>query len=314
MQKLIGLILVLSCVFGGFVLAKGNLAALWQPAEMLIIVGAALGALFIGNSMEVLKETWKQLKTVVANRAEDKSVYRELICLLYSLLEEMRLKGLKGLDEHVEDPYSSPLFSQFPAVLSQSTLVHFMADNLRMLSMGKMTAHELEALMEQEIMAMENDLLKPSKALHGIADAMPGFGILAAVGGIIITMQHLDGPLSSVGVHVAAALVGTFIGIFGCYCLFEPASTAMAEWVGRRISTLECIKAALVAHVSGKSPLLAVDAGRKALELDVKPSFSTMESWVEASGMEGGPAEEDSMRAAAGAENVAPMRRRRSDV
>lgn len=122
--------------------------------------------------------------------------------------------------------------------------------------------------------------MKPAKALHRTGEAMPGFGILAAVGGIIITMQYLDGPLGDIGVHVAAALVGTFIGIFFCYCVLEPASSALAEANHRQISLLEGVKAMLVANLEGKSPLLAIDAGRRILELDIKPSFADMESWL----------------------------------
>lgn len=311
MQKLIGLGLVVICVFGGFVMANGRLIALWQPAEMLIILGAGLGALFIGNSAAVLKETWRQLKGVMRSRKGDNELYPALLKLMHQLLEEARAKGLKALDEHVEAPFESPLFAQYPAVLAQPLLVHFIADNLRMLGMGRISAHEFEGLLEQEIGAIEDDLLKPSRAMHRVADAMPGFGILAAVGGIIITMQHLDGPLSSIGVHVAAALVGTFIGIFCCYCLFEPASSAMAEQVGRRISMLECVKAILAAHVGGKTPLLAVDAGRKTLEIDAKPSFATMESWVVGSDDASVEDVEPSLDTAA-MDNVAAMPRRRS--
>lgn len=314
MQKLFGLGLVVICVFGGFVMAKGRLIALWQPAEMLIILGAGLGALFIGNSRAVLSETGRQLKAMIRARKDERELYPELLRLMYQLLELARSKGLKALDEHVEAPFESPLFTQYPAVMAQPLLVSFIVDNLRMLGMGRMTVHEFEGLLEQEIAAIEEDLLKPSRAMHRVADAMPGFGILAAVGGVIITMQHLDGPLVSIGVHVAAALVGTFIGIFCCYCLFEPASSALAEQVGRRISQLDCVKAILAAHVSGKTPLLAVDAGRKTLEIDAKPSFATLESWVGAlvpAADAGGTMAEE----AAGAvpmDNVAPMPRRRS--
>jgi chemotaxis protein MotA len=309
MQKLIGLGLVLICVFGGFVMASGRLIALWQPAEMVIILGAGLGALFLGNSAEVLKETWRQLKEMMRSRKNEQQLYPELLKLMHRLLEEARLKGLKSLDEHIEAPFESPLFGQYPQVLAQPMLVNFIADNLRMLGMGRISAHEFDALLEQEIAAIEDDLLKPSRSMHRVADAMPGFGILAAVGGIIITMQHLDGPLSSIGVHVAAALVGTFIGIFCCYCLFEPASSAMAEQVSRRVSMLECVKAILVAQVGGKTPLLAVDAGRKVLEMDAKPSFATMEAWV------AGATPEDEAAPApnpAAADNVAAMPRRRN--
>ncbi|MBL1378839.1 flagellar motor stator protein MotA [Zobellella iuensis] len=280
MQKLVGILVVFICVFGGFVMANGQLMALWQPAEIVIIVGAGLGALIMGNSMAVLKGIWLQLKAVSKGNKEDAELYRQLLPLLHQLLEETRAKGLKALDGHVESPKDSPLFGRHPLVAGNPVLLGFIIDNLRMLGMGKLNAHELEGLLEQEIEALEESMLKPSQALAKTADAMPGFGILAAVMGIIITMQHLDGPLTYIGLHVAAALVGTFLGIFACYCLLSPMSNAMEQWVGRRITALECVRAVLVSHVGGKSPLLAVDAGRKLIEQDIKPSFIEMESWV----------------------------------
>lgn len=280
MQKLVGIAVILVCVFGGFIMANGKLAALWQPAEIVIILGAGLGALILGNSTAVLKGIWQQLKAIGGGQKNDGELYRQLLPLLHQLLQETRLKGLKALDGHVESPGASPLFGRYPLVAGHPELLGFIIDNLRMLGMGKLSAHELEALLEQEIDALEESMLKPSQALAKTADAMPGFGILAAVMGIIITMQHLDGPLTYIGVHVAAALVGTFLGIFACYCLLSPASNAMEQWVSRRITALECVKAVLVSHVGGKSPLLAVDAGRKLIEQDIKPGFIDMESWV----------------------------------
>lgn len=317
MQKIIGLGLVAVCVLGGFVLARGKLIALWQPAEMIIILGAGLGALIIGNSAEVLKETWRQLKAIMGSRKGEAELYPELLKMMYEILERIRLKGLKSLDIDIESPDESELFERYPQVRQQPLLMSFITDNLRMLGMGRISAHEFEAMLEQEIGAMESDLLKPSRAMHRIGDAMPGFGILAAVGGIIITMQHLDGPLASIGVHVAAALVGTFIGIFCCYCLLEPIGSAMSEWVGRRITQLECVRAVLVAHASGKIPLLAVDAGRKVLEIDIKPSFASMEAWLNESldNEEQDAGEVAAAQAATGTDNVASIqRRRRSDV
>lgn len=279
MQKLLGIALVSLAVFGGFTMANGKLVALWQPAEMIIIIGAALGSMVIGNSWVVLRECLKQLKGILGRRKQA-LLCQQLLLLMYKLLDEMRINGLKVLDEHVEAPFASPWFNQYPYVLKEPLLVNFIADNLRMLAMGKVSSHELEGLLEQEILALEEDMMKPSHAVHRTGEAMPGFGILAAVGGIIITMQHIDGPLAGIGVHVAAALVGTFIGIFGCYCVFEPIAAAFAELVSRKVSTLDCVKAILTAYLAGKSPLLSVDAGRRQLEIDVKPSFATVEKWL----------------------------------
>ena len=281
MQKLIGIALVVLCVFGGFALANGRLLALWQPAEFVIIIGAVVGSMALGNTRKVLAEMWRQVKEVLKPQQRDDQVtYQELLTLMNRLLEEVRSKGLKGLDEHIETPLQSSIFLSYPAVLGNPLLLSFITDNFRMLSMGRTNPHELETLLEQEIMALEDDMLKASRSLHHTAEACPGFGILAAVMGIIITMQHIDGPLTGIGVHVAAALVGTFIGIFLCYCLFGPMASAMEQLVNRRISMLECVKSILVAHVRGKMPLLAVDAGRKVIEQDLKPSFIEMENWI----------------------------------
>ncbi len=280
MQILIGIGMVLVCVFGGFMMASGKLIALWQPSEMIIILGAGMGSLVIGNPKEVLLEMKDQLKAIIGKHPDEGEVYRELLTLMHHLLDEVRMKGLKALDEHIEAPSQSSVFLCYPLVEENPLLLTFITDNFRLMSMGKIAPHELDTLLEQEIAVMQEDMLKPAHALHRTGEAFPGFGILAAVMGIIITMQKLDGPLSGIGVHVAAALVGTFVGIFMCYCLLEPASSAMEGLVRRRTAMLECVRAILHAHVRGKSPLLAVDAGRKTMEPNIKPRFVDMEEWV----------------------------------
>lgn len=280
MLKQIGIGVIFICVLGGFMMAGGKVIALWQPSEMIIIIGAAVGSMCLGNSKDVLHEMWFQVKQVFKNNKEEKELYRELLTLMHQLLEETRSKGLKALDEHIENPQQSSVFLMYPQISEDQQLLGFISDNLRLLGMGKISPHELDTMLEQEIMAIEEDMLKPAHALHKTGEACPGFGILAAVMGIIITMQQLDGPLSNIGVHVAAALVGTFIGIFLCYCFLEPISSAMEDIVKRRISLLMCIKSILIAQLRGKMPLLAVDAGRKVLEPEVKPSFTQLEEWV----------------------------------
>ncbi|WP_440875211.1 flagellar motor stator protein MotA [Thalassotalea sp. PLHSN55] len=280
MQKFLGLGIVFLCVFGGFVMANGRLLSLWQPAELVIILGAGLGSMVIANSRQVLVAIKSQVVALFGAQPDHSQTAQELLCVMHALLESVRQKGLKSLDEHIEFWQESSLFLQYPKIHSDPILMQFITDNFRMLSMGKMTAHELESLLEQEIAAIEEDMLKPSSALHTTGEAMPGFGILAAVMGIIITMSKLDGPLLSIGLHVGAALVGTFIGIFMCYCIFEPLSHALATRVDKKIGLLECIKSILVSHNTGKTPLLAVDAGRKLIDKDAKPSFIQMEEWL----------------------------------
>lgn len=280
MQKIIGVFIIIICVFGGYLWAGGNLIAIWQPAEMLIIVGASLGSVIIGNPPHVLKEMRLQLRKITSARKEEPQYYMELMALLQVLLETIRNSGFKSLDTHIETPENSDIFSRYPLVKQDEHLVAFVTDNLRLMAMGQMSPHELEGLLEQEIHAIEQDLLLPSRSLQRTAEALPGFGILAAVMGIIITMQSIDGSIAMIGYHVAAALVGTFLGIFGCYCLLDPASNAMAQRVKRDMSAYECTRATLVAYVAKKPTLLAIDAGRKHVQLDIKPSFNEMEKWL----------------------------------
>lgn len=280
MQKIIGLIVVLGAVVGGFMIAGGNAATLWQPAEFIIIFGAGLGALIVGNSSYVLKEMLSQIKYQFLKEKDSAQLYRELLILMYQLLDLAKTKGMRELDEHVENPDTSSIFLSYPIVMEHNHLVVFVCDNLRLMSMGKINAHDFDHLLEQEIYTLEQEKLKPSEALGNIAEAMPGFGILAAVGGIIITMQHLDGPLSNIGYHVAAALVGTFLGIFGCYCLLAPLSSSMENYVKKHTALLECVRAILVSHAKGHVAIVATDSGRKLISEDIKPSFTTMEEWI----------------------------------
>ncbi len=280
MQKFLGAIIVLLCVFGGYIWAGGNLGAIWQPAEFLIIIGAAVGSLIIGNPPHVLKEMRQQLRATMSNSKEEYEYHMELMALLHNLLETARNRGFKFLDSHIESPDQSSIFLAYPKVNQDHRLVSFITDNLRLMAMGQMSPHELEGLLEQEIEAIQTEMLLPSRSMQRTAEALPGFGILAAVSGIIITMQAIDGSVAMIGYHVAAALVGTFIGIFGCYCCLDPLSNAMAQRVKRNMTAFECVRATLVAYIAKKPTLLAIDAGRKHIQLDLKPTFNQMEKWL----------------------------------
>lgn len=280
MQKLLGALIIVGCVLGGYAMAHGEMAVLWQPAEMVIILGAGFGSLIVGNPKEVLVEMLSQIKGVFVLKRRGEAFQRQLLMLLYELLEMVDVGGLKVLDAHIEEPEESDLFQRYPLILQEKNLMAFISDNFRLMAMGKITAHELEGFLEQELEAMEHALLQPSRSLHKIGEAMPGFGILAAILGIIITMGNIGGSVASIGTHVAAALVGTFLGIFFCYCVMEPLSNAMSQRIKTELSALECVRTTLVAHLAGKPTLLAVDAGRKLIEQDVKPAFRQLETWV----------------------------------
>ncbi|KPZ69399.1 MULTISPECIES: flagellar motor stator protein MotA [unclassified Shewanella] len=281
MSKLIGISIIIFSVFGGYVWAGGSLTSLWQPAEILIIFGAGLGALVIASPRAVLDEMVEQVKSVFSTEKEDPELYPQLFGLMGMLMSQIQSQGLKVLDEHIDKPNESSLFLMYPAVLEHPQVLQFLIDNLRLQSIGKLSPHDLEHMLAEEIERIEEDSLRPSHALAKIAEAMPGFGILAAVMGIIITMSNIDGPITMIGVKVAAALVGTFIGIFACYCFFDPLSKSLEHLVDRKSAQLRCVAAALTAFAKGKPPMLALDAGRKQIQSENRPSFIELERWIE---------------------------------
>ncbi|MBK1689123.1 flagellar motor stator protein MotA [Rubrivivax gelatinosus] len=282
MQSIVGVIIILGCVFGGFMLHGGRFEVIWQPVELLIIVGAGVGAIVLGNQRHVLAEMWLQLRKVMLRKKQGDEFHRQLLLLLYELLQTAA-GGLKALDAHVEAPQESELFKRYPLVLHEPKLLHFIVDNFRLMAMGKINAHELEGVLDQELEAIHEELSQPARSLAKIGEAMPGFGILAAVLGIVMAMNVVaDGASTGeIAVRVASAMVGTFIGIFFCYGVLDPISNMMKQLVDEELSALESVKVVLVTHVSGKPPLLAIDAGRRLVQLNAKPSFARLEGWID---------------------------------
>ncbi|WP_208279855.1 flagellar motor stator protein MotA [Massilia oculi] len=287
MQQLLGIAIVLGAVFGGFTIMGGTFSAIFHPVEILIIGGAAFGALVLGNPRHVLSEMGHQLKKVAARKKHDSEFQRQLLLLMYELLQTAA-GGLKALDAHVEAPAESPLFQRYPLILEEPKLLAFIVDNFRLMAMGKINAHELEGVLEQELEAIHEELTQPSKSLQKIAEAMPGFGILAAVLGIVMAMFSVSGGADSgeIAEKVGAAMVGTFIGIFFCYGVLEPLANLMKQTVNSDASTMETVKVVLCTHVAGKPALLAIDAGRRLIQLNTKPSFAQLEQWINAMGGE----------------------------
>ncbi len=300
MQQLLGIAIVVICIFGGYALGGGVLHAIWEPIELLIIAGAAIGALVLGNPFHVLREMGVQLKRIVLMRKRDSEFQRQLLLLMYELLQTAA-GGLKALDAHVEAPRESPMFQRYPLILDEPKLLAFIVDNFRLMAMGKISAHELEGVLEQELEAIHDELSQPSKSMHKIAEAMPGFGILAAVLGVVMAMNTVGEGASAAEIaeRVAAAMVGTFIGIFFCYGVLDPLSNMLKQLVNEEVSTLECVKVVLVTHVAGKPALLAIDAGRRLVQLNTKPSFAKLEGWINA--LEGIDSEDETPQRRGGA-------------
>ncbi|MEQ5834627.1 flagellar motor stator protein MotA [Marinobacter mangrovi] len=280
MALILGAIIVFACVLGGFVLSKGQLMALWQPLEVLIIFGAATGAFIISNPMHTIKETVAGILRLLTGSPFNKAFYLDLLSLLYDLFDKSRKQGVMAIEEDIDNPTESQIFTRYPAVMKSSKLLAFVTDYMRIISAGNMAPHELEGLMDKELDNRELELNEPSHALAKVADALPGLGIVAAVLGIVITMSLLGGPPEMIGHKVAAALVGTFLGIFMGYGFVGPTSTAMEHQAQYELRAYECAKAAILATVSGQAPQMAVEFGRKALPSDKRPGFQELNDHV----------------------------------
>ncbi|WET39844.1 flagellar motor stator protein MotA [Citrobacter enshiensis] len=280
MLKIVGILVVLIAVIGGYIFAGGAIRMLWQPAEYIIILGAAGGAMLLANDKEVLKSICTQCKRAFVKH-DDGDLYQQFILLTMEVLENTKRQGLKYLDEHIENPQESTLFAKYPLILDEIQLVTFLTDNLRLLSMGRIEGYELEAILDKEIGAIAEKRFSASQAVGTIAEAMPGFGILAAVLGIVITMGNIDAGIVIVGLKVAGALIGTFFGIFMCYGVLSPLSEAMKATVDRDMTLLYACREVLINFAAGKSPLMSIDAGRRMIPEKYKPTFAIMESWIE---------------------------------
>ena len=282
MLRMAGFGILIICVFGGFVMAGGKLLSLWQPPEIIIILGAAVGAFIISNSATVLKMTMTHLKYVLfKNKEFDKHFFIDLLALLFRLIDTRHRKGANAIEDDIEAPESSELFQTYQRIAMHPRVVNFITDNLRITGMGNMPGHAFEGLMDNEIETLENDLKRPARALQSIADACPGFGIVAAVMGIVVTMGAMDGPVELIGMKVAAALVGTFLGILLCYGVFGPLAAAMENTEQTEMLAFECIKMTLMSSHSGQLPIIAVDSGRRLLFKELRPTFSEMESLLQ---------------------------------
>lgn len=277
MTKILGAFIVLAAVLGGYTLASGHLLALWQPFEILIIVGAAIGAFLIANPMKVTIAAMKMVPRVLAGPSHSKRHYLELLSLLYSLFAKVRREGLIAVERDIEDPKASHVFRQHPNVARNWEAVEFITDYLRLVIIGDMSAYDLDNLMEAEIDTMMRAKLAPAQALYRMADALPGFGIVAAVLGIVISMQAMGEAPEVLGAHIAAALVGTLIGILLAYGFVGPFAISCEHHVKYEMKYFDCIRAALVASVNGVPPKVAVEFGRKILFAESRPSFTDLE-------------------------------------
>jgi len=280
MLVILGYIVTFGCVFGGFVLGGGHIAAMMQPLELLMIGGAALGAFMVGNSGKMLKATLVALPTCLKGSKYTKAMYMELMSLLYEILGKIRKEGLMSIERDVESPEESALFAKYPKVAADHHLVEFMADYLRLMVSGNMNAFEIENLMDHEIETHHHEALVPGHIVQKIADGLPAFGIVAAVMGVVHTMESVGMPPAELGILIAHALVGTFLGILLPYGMVAPLAGLLEEKANEASKILQCIKVTLLASINGYAPSIAVEFGRKVLYSTERPGFSELEEHV----------------------------------
>ncbi len=276
----IGYLLLLGCVLGGFVAAGGHLEALMQPLEVLMIAGAAIGAFVVANGGAPMKATIKALPTVFKGTPYNKAFYMELFTLLFEILSKVRKEGLMSVEADVENPESSPVFSKYPAVLHDHHVVEFICDYLRLMVGGNLNAFEIENLMDVEIETHHHEGEVPISAVKGLADGLPAFGIVAAVMGVVHTMESVGAPPSELGMLIAHALVGTFLGILLAYGFVAPLATVLEHKLGDGTRVFQTIKVTLLASLNGYAPQVAVEFGRKVLTSVDRPSFKELEDHV----------------------------------
>ncbi len=280
MFVLVGYFVVAAAVFGGFALAGGHLAALLQPVELLMIGGGATGAFFVGNSPKAVKATLKAFPSVFKGSKYSKDVYMELMALLYELLGKMRKEGLMSIEGDVERPAESPLFSKYQKITSDHHVIEFMTDYLRIMVSGNLNAMEIENLMDVEIETHHHEILIPAHVISKIGDGLPAFGIVAAVMGVVHTMESVGAPPAELGLMIAHALVGTFLGILLAYGFIGPLGTLLEQKAEESSKMFQTIKVTLLASLNGYAPAMAVEFGRKALNSTERPGFSELEEHV----------------------------------
>jgi chemotaxis protein MotA len=282
MIVIIGYVVAMGCIFGVYVFHGGNIGVILTalPFELITIFGGALGAFAVNNQPKVLKATLKALPTAFKSSKFTKARYMELMALLYDILQKARKEGLMAIEKDVEEPEQSEIFKKYPVVGSDHHVVEFMTDYLRMMVSGNLNAHEIESLMDSEIETHHQEAHAPVAAIARLAGALPAFGIVAAVLGVVNTMGSVGQPPAVLGGMIASALVGTFLGILLAYGVVEPLGGLLEQKSEDAAKELQCIKTTLLASMQGYNPSTAIEFGRKVLFSTERPSFAELEAHV----------------------------------
>jgi chemotaxis protein MotA len=278
MFAIIGIIVVFGAVLGGFLMEKGPLLVLMQPSEFLIIAGAAVGILLSGNPMHVIKKVAGGLIQILKGQKYSKQKYIDMLRMMYTLFNKARKEGLAGIESDIEEPEKSTVFSKFPEFLKSHGVRDFVCDTMRMAIIGGATPFDLDQMMEIDMDVHHAGETESATALSTMADSLPGMGIVAAVLGVVVTMSSLGGPPEEIGHKVAAALVGTFLGILLCYGVVGPLGSNLAKLVDDDHASYYVLRVVMLAFIKGMSPSLAIEMARRAIPEHVRPTFQEVDA------------------------------------
>ncbi|MGC9964805.1 MAG: flagellar motor stator protein MotA [Syntrophobacteraceae bacterium] len=276
----IGCVIVISSVLGGYLMEQGNLSLLVQPAELIIIVGAALGGFIISSPMKVIKAVQVGILRMFKSKIYSRSDYMDALVLLSEVFYKIRKEGLVSIESDLDEPEKSAIFQRYPKFLKNHHALSFLTDTLRTLTITDIEAHELGALLDYEIDAHYEEAVIPAKSIASVADSLPGLGIVAAVMGIVITMKKISEPPEVLGHSVGAALVGTFLGVLLCYGFVGPVARNLENIANEDREFLTVIKAALLAFINTPSPQVAIEFARRVVPGELRPSFLELESVI----------------------------------
>lgn len=280
MFVLIGIVVVFAAVFGGYLLERGNPYVLMQPAELLIVGGAAAGIIMVANPPDVLRKMCRGVATVFRAPPHNRESFLKHLRMLFEVFVYSQRAGLLNLEPDVEKPAKSRIFSRYPEFLHDEVTRDFICDSLRIMVIGATAPSDLDHLMALDIDVQQRGNREPVSALSGVADALPGLGILAAVLGVVITMQAIGGSPETVGQKVAAALIGTFLGILLCYGVVGPTASRLDTLAEQQTQFLEVMRAAVIGFARGASPILAIEYARRSIPVEQRPSFLEMETAI----------------------------------
>lgn len=280
MLAIVGLLVVIGCVVGGYLMEGGNLSVLWQPAEFVIILGSAFGTFLIASPLKVVKQTLKGFSSAFTAKTPGKDEYLQLLRVLYDLLALAKHEGIIALEGHANNPKESSIFAPYPFVIKNHHILDFICDNVKTYAMAGMEPHEFETVMDIDIEALHEEELVPAGAISKLGDSLPALGIVACVLGVVLTMGQINEPPEVLGHHIGAALVGTFLGILSAYGFVAPFATNVEHQVRDQNSLLTVAKTALMSFALGWAPVLALEAARRAVPSSARPSFEELETAV----------------------------------